>query len=97
MPRYDYQCKTCGVFELFQSMNDAPLKKCPTCKKAVTRLIGTGAGIVFKGSGFYQTDYKRGPAPSEKPAAKPADKPAEKSSVTPKPSKDKKEKKNASD
>lgn len=59
MPTYDYKCAKCGhQFESFQKMTDKPLKKCPECKGAVKRLIGTGAGIIFKGSGFYQTDYK---------------------------------------
>jgi putative FmdB family regulatory protein len=60
MPTYDYQCDACGhEFELFQSINDPVEKKCPECKKAkLRRLIGAGAAIVFKGSGFYQTDYR---------------------------------------
>ena len=61
MPTYDYLCEACDHrFEAFQSMNDKRLKTCPKCKKPrLTRLIGTGAGIIFKGSGFYVTDYKR--------------------------------------
>ena len=60
MPTYEYQCKKCGYkFEEFQSMMDSPLKKCPECKGKVKRLIGTGAGVIFKGTGFYETDYKR--------------------------------------
>lgn len=60
MPTYDYECSACGHrFEQVQSMKDAPIKKCPECKKAkARRLIGGGAGILFKGSGFYQTDYR---------------------------------------
>jgi putative FmdB family regulatory protein len=60
MPTYEYACPKCGhQFEQFQSMKDAPLKKCPACKKAgVKRLIGSGAGLIFKGTGFYITDYK---------------------------------------
>lgn len=58
MPTYEYECKKCGPFELFQNIKDAKLKKCPTCKGAVKRLMGSGAGIIFKGSGFYQTDYR---------------------------------------
>ncbi len=59
MPTYEYECTKCGHrFERFQSMNDEPLKKCPECRCKVKRLIGTGAGIIFKGSGFYQTDYR---------------------------------------
>jgi putative FmdB family regulatory protein len=59
MPTYDYKCLDCGnTFEYFQSINDEPLSVCPNCKGALKRLIGTGAGPIFKGSGFYQTDYK---------------------------------------
>lgn len=61
MPTYDYKCKACGhTFALFQSMAENPKRKCPACgKMALVRLIGTGSGIIFKGSGFYETDYKR--------------------------------------
>ena len=60
MPTYDYECDACGHrFELFQSISADPEKKCPECKKLkLRRLIGTGAAVVFKGSGFYQTDYR---------------------------------------
>ena len=60
MPTYDYLCKACGhELEVFQGINDAVLKKCPECKKQkLERQFGTGAAIVFKGSGFYQTDYR---------------------------------------
>lgn len=59
MPTYDYKCLKCGnLFELFQSMNDEPVKVCPKCGGEVKRLIGAGAGPIFKGTGFYQTDYK---------------------------------------
>lgn len=60
MPTYDYACSACGHrFEEFQSMTSDPLKKCPSCKKSkLERLIGTGAGVIFKGSGFYETDYR---------------------------------------
>lgn len=59
MPTYDYRCKACNyTFEAFQNMNEEPLKECPKCKSEVKRLIGAGAGPIFKGSGFYQTDYK---------------------------------------
>ena len=60
MPTYDYECDACKhAFEEFQSMMDKPLKKCPKCGKSkLRRLIGTGAAIIFKGSGFYQTDYR---------------------------------------
>jgi putative FmdB family regulatory protein len=61
MPTYEYACRNCeDVFEVVQSMRDAPLTTCPKCGQAtVKRLIGRGAGIIFKGSGFYETDYKR--------------------------------------
>ncbi len=82
MPTYEYACPKCGhAFELFQSMRDEPLKKCPKCHKTgVKRLVGGGAGLIFKGSGFYITDYKNKGAPKPesgdaKPAA-PASKPA---------------------
>ena len=60
MPTYDYECDACGhEMEVFQGINDAVLKKCPDCgKRKLRRLFGTGAAIVFKGSGFYQTDYR---------------------------------------
>lgn len=61
MPNYDYRCEKCDhVFEVFQSMNDEKLSDCPVpdCGGKVKRLMGTGAGIIFKGSGFYQTDYR---------------------------------------
>ena len=60
MPTYDYECDACGhEMEVFQGIKDEVLKKCPECgKKKLRRLFGTGAAIVFKGSGFYQTDYR---------------------------------------
>ena len=61
MPNYDYKCEKCDqVFEVFQSMNDEKLTDCPKadCYGQVKRLLGTGAGIIFKGSGFYETDYR---------------------------------------
>ncbi|MGB7324158.1 MAG: FmdB family zinc ribbon protein [Rubripirellula sp.] len=60
MPTYDYECDACGhAMEVFQGINDPVMKKCPECKKLkLKRLFGTGAAIVFKGSGFYQTDYR---------------------------------------
>jgi putative FmdB family regulatory protein len=82
MPTYEYACPKCGhEFEQFQSMRDEPLKKCPKCKKAgVKRLVGSGAGLIFKGTGFYITDYKNnnGNKKAEGAEAKPAEaKPAE--------------------
>ena len=63
MPTYEYECETCGdVFDMFQSIKAKPLRKadCEKCgsKQPVKRLIGTGGGVIFKGSGFYQTDYR---------------------------------------
>jgi putative FmdB family regulatory protein len=87
MPTYEYACSKCGHhFDQFQSMRDEPLRRCPKCHKlALKRLIGGGAGLIFKGSGFYITDYKnKGMAKAaagesaaaspktEAPAAKPA-------------------------
>ena len=58
MPTYEYECGSCGhAFEHFQSMSDKPLTTCPQCGGEVRRLIGTGSGIIFKGPGFYATDY----------------------------------------
>ena len=77
MPTYDYQCEACGhEFELFQSISDPIKRKCPECSKLkLKRLFGTGAAVVFKGSGFYQTDYR---SESYKKAAEKDKKPAEK-------------------
>ncbi|MBN1437322.1 MAG: zinc ribbon domain-containing protein [Sedimentisphaerales bacterium] len=60
MPTYEYKCEACGHdFEQFQSITADPIRKCPACgKNKVKRLIGMGAGLIFKGSGFYQTDYR---------------------------------------
>ncbi len=82
MPTYDYHCDACEAdFELFQAITAKPIKKCPKCGKSrVRRLIGAGAGIIFKGSGFYQTDYRSDSY--TKAAAK------EKSAAEPKPAKD---------
>ena len=61
MPTYEYTCKYCnGDFEIFHSITQPPLTKCPECRrKGLERRIGRGAGVIFKGSGFYETDYKR--------------------------------------
>ena len=74
MPTYDYVCENCNhSFEKFQMMSASPLRKCPECSKMkLRRLIGTGAGIIFKGSGFYETDYrsdsyKQGQTSEQKP------------------------------
>jgi putative FmdB family regulatory protein len=92
MPTYAYACEACGhEFEEFQSIKARPLRKCPACgKSALKRLLGTGAGIIFKGSGFYETDYRsesykkaaekdKGPAApksGDKKTDKPENKPA---------------------
>jgi putative FmdB family regulatory protein len=61
MPTYDYLCKACGhSFENFQTMTSDPLSDCPECEKPeLKRLIGKGSAVLFKGTGFYQTDYKK--------------------------------------
>ena len=68
MPTYDYVCDACEhAFHAFHAMSDEPLKECPECgKESLRRLIGAGAGIIFKGSGFYETDYKRARTSSTK-------------------------------
>lgn len=77
MPTYGYKCEKCNhEFDTFQSIKDDPVKKCPECNGPVKRLIGTGAGIIFKGGGFYQTDYKNScPKNGNKPGegSKPSD------------------------
>jgi len=79
MPTYEYECEACGHrFEKYQSMIDKPIKKCPECGKAkARRMISGGAGVLFKGSGFYQTDYR---SKSYKESAK-KDKPTTSSSA----------------
>jgi len=89
MPTYEYECDSCHHrYELFQSITAKPTKKCPACgKRTAKRLIGAGASIIFKGSGFYQTDYRSdsykkaakaetdaasGTSKKEKPETKPA-------------------------
>jgi putative FmdB family regulatory protein len=78
MPTYEYQCEACEHnFDEFQSMSEAPLKTCPKCgKRRLRRVFGTGAAILFKGSGFYQTDYRsdsyKSAAKAEQEASKPA-------------------------
>lgn len=79
MPTYEYVCNACGhEFEEFQSITAKPLRKCPECGKLkLQRLIGTGAGVIFKGSGFYETDYRSDgydkAKKAESEAAKPKD------------------------
>ena len=74
MPTYEYACQKCGhEFEQFQSMRDEPLKKCPKCKKqSLKRLVGSGAGLIFKGTGFYITDYKKKSGTPDAAPSKPA-------------------------
>jgi putative FmdB family regulatory protein len=77
MPTYEYQCANGHTFELFQRISDKPKAKCPVCGARASRVISGGAGLIFKGSGFYITDYgKDGKGPR-----KPADAPAESSST----------------
>jgi putative FmdB family regulatory protein len=74
MPTYQYKCLKCGHdFEVFQNMKDEPIKECPECKGEVKRLLGAGAGPIFKGSGFYHTDYKNVKSESKAPKSKPSD------------------------
>lgn len=59
MPTYEYECRKCGhTFERFQRISEKPTQRCPKCRGVVRRLMGTGAGLIFKGSGFYITDYR---------------------------------------
>lgn len=81
MPTYEYRCNACAhEFEQFQSMKDKPLRTCPSCgKKQLERLIGIGAAVIFKGSGFYETDYRSDAYKKAADADKPSEKPAENS------------------
>jgi putative FmdB family regulatory protein len=84
MPTYEYECTKCGhKLEAFQSMKDGPLRKCPSCGRlTLRRKISGGGGLIFKGTGFYITDYKKKsgvkpestdkPAPAKSPETKPA-------------------------
>ena len=94
MPTYEYRCKSCGYeFEEFQTMSADPLIMCPKCAKpALKRLMSSGAGLIFKGSGFYTTDYKKSNTSSSsstksesKPDSKPESKSESKSDSTSKP------------
>jgi len=78
MPTYEYECQKCGHrFEEFQSMKDAALTKCPKCKGKLKRLVGAGAGFLFKGSGFYTTDYRSSSYQEKKKSSESSPKPAE--------------------
>jgi len=71
MPTYDYECTKCGyTFEVFQKINSKPKNKCPKCGGKVKRLISGGCGLIFKGSGFYITDYKKKDQKPDKPSQK---------------------------
>lgn len=91
MPTYDYRCEKCEhEFEAFQSITAVPLKQCPKCKKPkLRRLIGTGAALLFKGDGFYITDYRsekyKEAAKADSASGKPDAKPAETKAADPKP------------
>jgi putative FmdB family regulatory protein len=97
MPTYDYSCPKCGTFEVYQSIKDDALKVCPTCKsKKISKLLSSGGGVIFSGSGFWETDYNRSKdysskkkAESSAPAATPAPAPAktEAKPATPAPAK----------
>ena len=84
MPTYDYECDACGhAFELFQSITDNVRRKCPECgKQKLRRLFGTGAAVVFKGSGFYQTDYRSDSYKKGAESAKKAKEPSTKEKST---------------
>ena len=87
MPTYEYQCGTCEYrFEQFQSITEKPIGKCPKCGGKTQRLISAGAGILFKGSGFYQTDYRSDGYKKKAEADKPntESKPASSSDAKPK-------------
>ena len=79
MPTYEYACPVCGIVEAFQSIKEAALTKCPKChKRKVTRMVSSGGAVIFKGSGFWETDYNRSKeyskkAGEDKKSAKPAE------------------------
>lgn len=85
MPTYEYKCEKCGFdFEVFQQINADPLKKCPKCKGKVKKVISGGAGLIFKGSGFYVNDYKKSSACESKSETASQGKGCEKCCQTPK-------------
>lgn len=83
MPTYDYTCTKCGhEWEEFQSMKDEPLKSCPDCKKkSAKRMVGAGSGLIFKGTGFYITDYKNKPSGGDAAKSSPKAKEGKKSAA----------------
>ncbi|MBF0387831.1 MAG: zinc ribbon domain-containing protein [Candidatus Omnitrophica bacterium] len=74
MPTYDYECTACAhVFDVLQSMSEPKLTKCPECgQEKLARLMGSGSGVIFKGSGFYETDYKKKDQPKADKSPAPA-------------------------
>jgi len=87
MPTYEYECQACGhAFDELQTMVEAKLTKCPKChKNKLARLIGSGSGMIFKGSGFYETDYKKktGSSSDKKASSKPGSSPSTAAPATP--------------
>jgi len=91
MPTYDYVCQDCGhEFEAFQSITAKPLTECPSCGGEIKRKIGAGAGLIFKGSGFYITDYKNKSGKSATPKSTDSSQAKDKSKPKASKSKDKK-------
>jgi putative FmdB family regulatory protein len=78
MPTYEYACPDCGIVEVFQSIKEKALSKCPQCKKRkVTRMLSGGGGVIFKGSGFWETDYNRSDDYKSKSKSESSDKSSE--------------------
>ncbi len=76
MPTYEYECLNCGThFDLFQKMSDLPLDNCIKCKGSVRRVVSGGSGLIFKGTGFYITDYAKGKSSSSSASTEGTDKP----------------------
>lgn len=91
MPTYEYQCDACGyTFEEFQKITDDPLTECPQCKGELKKLIGSGCGLIFKGKGFYITDYKKKDQSAAEKKDSPKNEP-KKDSAAPEPKKDTKQ------
>ena len=98
MPTYEYKCTKCGhLFEAFQKMSDPPVDKCPKCGGPVERIISGGTGLIFKGSGFYITDYKKAGAKKDSPKDSPKTESKEKSQTTTKSSSESAKPKDKSD
>jgi len=75
MPTYEYECTHCNkIFDIFQKITDEPFKECPKCNKKIHRLITGGSGVIFKGPGFYATDYRKPGKTEKKPAPCPSTK-----------------------